>query len=122
MATKEQFTRQGLDLLDNNSGYNFESAMLLWWQDNRDQGGLRLTPSGHDNFEQAGLENWKFDLDPADPARPIQLLMLKQHLCMPYYLQLGKKPCLTFYSSKEAAMYALYGNIDRFVMALKNSS
>mgnify|MGYP007083432925 CR=1 FL=1 len=120
MPTKQELTRTVIDLLGDRCGYDFDSALLSWWQDNRGVGGMRLTRDGHEHFDLAGLENWKFDVDPGTPARPIQLLMLNQHLTMPYYLQLGKNPCLYFYSSKEASMYALYGNIDRFVTALKN--
>ena len=121
MPTKQDFTERVLELIKDDSDWDLESAMLLWWTDTRPEGGMRLTLPGHDCFQAAGLESWQFDIDPKTPARPIQLLMLKQHMMMPYYLRIDKKPCVTFYSSREATMFALYGNIDRFVQALRNS-
>lgn len=120
MPTKQELTAKVLDLLGQQTGYNFESAMLLWWQDNRDCGGMRLTVSGHEQFAAAGLEHWRYDIQSFVPT-PTALLVLKRHLTMPYYLQVGKKHSVTFYGSREALMFALYGDIDRFVLALKDS-
>lgn len=120
MPTKQEITATVLDLLGQRTGYNFDSAMLLWWQDNRPNGGMRLTIGGHEQFVSAGLEHWRYDIDSFVPT-PTALLMFNQHLIMPYYLQIGKKHSVTFYGSREATLYALYGDIERFVAALKNS-
>lgn len=120
MPTKQEFTEQVITQLGD-TRWDLNSAMLLWWVDNRPDGGMRLTMSGHECFQDADLESWKFDIDPRTPTRPVQLLMLKQHMTMPYYIKTGKQPHLTFYSSREATMFALYGDIDKFVQALRNS-
>ncbi len=118
MPTKQQLTRIVIDLLGNSSGCDFDSAMLLWWQDIRDHGGMRLTPSGHAQFQAAGLDSWHHAVDGL-VVSPTVLLALKQHLPMPYFLQLGKQSSITFYGSREATMLALYGDLDRFILALK---
>lgn len=120
MLTKEDFTRRVLEVV-NDTGWDLESALQLWWQDERDSGGMRLSPTGHKYFQQAGIEGWEFVVESTVPARPLTLLTLKQHMTMPYFLSIGKKFSITFYSSRDATMYSLYGNIDRFVIALKNS-
>lgn len=122
MHTKQQFTTIVLDLLGSRTGFDFDSAMLRWWQDNRDHSGMRLTDSGHEQFRAAGLESWHYALESFVPA-PSALLTFNQWLTMPYHLHLGRKnPRITFYGSREAAMFALYGDVTRFVQALKNLS
>lgn len=118
MPTKQQLTRTVIDLLGDRTGYDFDSAMLCWWQDHRDHGGMRLTANGHEQFQAAGLESWQHDIDSLTWT-PTVLLVLKQHLPMPYFLKTGRKHSITFYGSREAAMLTLYGDIDRFVSALK---
>jgi hypothetical protein len=120
MLTKEEFTRKALEVLAEDSAYSFDLAIVIWWQDRRDEGGMRLTETGHHYFKQV-FEHWKFDIDSNTPTKAIQLLMLNQHITWPYYLKTGSKPNITFYNSREATMYSLYGNIDKFTVALKNS-
>jgi hypothetical protein len=120
MPTKAALTRIVLDLLQDQTAYDFDSALTLWWQDSRDIGGMRLTPSGHEHFQQASFEYWKFDIATNKPVKPVHFLMLTMYLQMPYFLDLGKKRSISFYSSKEATLYALYGDIDKFVNALEN--
>lgn len=120
MLTKEDFTRRVLESV-NETVWDLESALRLWWQDERDSGGMRLSGTGHQYFQQAGIESWEFMIGSTVPARPLTLLTLKQHMTMPYFLNIGKKFSIIFYSSRDATMYSLYGDIDRFVRALKNS-
>jgi len=123
MPTREDYTRKVIELLADCNAYSLDAARVSWWQDSRGQGGMRLTDCGHKQFSRAGLEYWQFDFDPRSRGgwpKPRHLLVLKNHLTAPYFLQIGKKATLVFYGSKEATMFALYGNIDSFVQALKN--
>lgn len=119
MPTKEELTRKVLEITGHQHAYDFESAMRLWWQDERDDGGLRLSVTGHKWFQEAEIESWTFPIEATVPARPLTLLMLKRHITMPYFLSIGKKFSITFYGSREATMYSLYRNIDHFVEMLK---
>lgn len=121
MQTREDYTRKVIELLDDCNAYSLDAARLSWWQDSRGQGGMRLTDAGHKHFSRAGLEYWQFDLTPGGWPKPRHLLVLNNHLTAPYFLKIGKKAMLAFYGSKEATMFALYGNIDSFVQALHDS-
>ena len=121
MITKQQFVRRVLDLVQDHVQYDAGTAMSMWWQDPRDNGGWRLTDVGHKLCQQALIDCWHYDIDPHIPTRPLQLIMLKKYLGTPYHLRLGRKPSITFYSSREATMYGLYDHIDRFVQALKRN-
>jgi hypothetical protein len=95
-----------------------EIANELWWQDIRGGGGLRLSMAGYQVFEQLGIEKYVFEVAPNTPASPAQLISLNRYVTCPYYLRNGKKPSITLYGSREATMYALYGDIKRFVRAI----
>jgi hypothetical protein len=52
------------------------------------------------------------------PAIPGRLLTLDRKLTCPYYISLGKKPKLLLFGSREATMYSLYGDIDKFIKGI----
>ena len=120
MKNKIEFTNKLLKELPGDHGLTLESALMDWWQDSRADSGLRLTHSGHKTFQQLGLEHWSFEIPAATIAKPKQLIVLNRHVHMPYHIGVGKKPSITFYGSREATMYALYGDLTRFVNALNN--
>lgn len=120
MGNKLEFTKKVLSELEPEHGIDLDTAMVLWWQDPRPESGFRLTNQGHKTLQDLGLEHWNFEISSGTPARPQHLIVLNKCITMPYFLDIGKKPCLSFYGSREATMYSLYGDIDRFVSALKN--
>ena len=93
-------------------------ALDAWWRDARYKNCLRLSSEGYNAFESLGIVGYNFELSPGVPARSRVLLILSRKLTCPYYINVGKKPSLTLFGSKEATLYSLYGDIDRFVIAL----
>lgn len=120
MLPKQTITAQLIDELKNNQHIDSAWAMVHWWQDPRPDSGLRLTQLGHDTMQKVGRQSWSFDVQ---PYKPNILLMLNRHITQPYFLTMGniqKKPTVIFYGSREATVFALYGNLQMFAQALKN--
>ena len=113
MPSKLELTRK---LTAQSDLWTVEEAMREWWQ--RSDNGWRLTAVGFEAFEQYQLEHWDFETEVAVHAVPRILLALDRRLTGPYYIQVGKRPKLCFFDSREATMYSLYGDINRFVSAL----
>jgi hypothetical protein len=118
MLSKLDYTQQILKQLPDDNRPSEEFALSLWWQDIRPEGGLRLSPEGCVIFNAIGIAAYEFEVPPSTPARASTLLTLNRKLTCPYYITLGKKPKIIFYGSKEATMYSLYGNIDKFIQAI----
>ena len=118
---KAIFTQRILDELPEQDRISFDLAMRDWWQDIRDIGGLRLSISGFQVFNQLNLARYEFDVPPATPAKPSQLITLNSKLDCPYYIQIGKKPKLILFESKQAMMFALYGDLQKFLEYLGRS-
>jgi len=119
MIGKQEFTLQILAQLPDEHGWDINSAMTYWWKDSRPNSGLRLSKQGHEILQDLKIESWGFKVADGTPARPQHLVVLNRSVTRPYYLNIGKNVNITFYGSKEATMFSLYGDIDRFVNALK---
>lgn len=114
MTNKLAFTQQ---VVSQFSIWTVDDAMKSWWQTT--DGGWRLTHVGFDAFIQCEIEHWDFKSPKMIPT-PGLLLALDRKLTAPYYLHVGKEPRICFFGSKEATMYALYGDINKFVAAIKH--
>lgn len=93
-----------------------EQAMLTWWANIRDSGGLRLTPYGykvmHDQLE---IESWSVDIAEFKNTLTKKILLELDHkLEYPYYIDFKQKR-LIFFSSREAMMATLYGDISAWL-------
>ena len=119
MLSKLDYTQQILKQMPDHVRLSEEDALILWWQDIRPEGGLRLTPEGCVLLKQLGIAAYEFDVPPSTPARASTLLILNRKLTCPYYITIGKKPKLTLFGSKEATMYSLYGDVNKFISALQ---
>ena len=128
MLNKLYYTQQLLKLFPDDHDMTDESAMRSWWQDFRPDSGLRLSPEGVVIMRELEIESWSFELP--EPVKgntrqvlpgPAELLLLNKKLTCPYFLQLYKTPTLVLYGSKEATMYALYGDMKKFLKYLKNT-
>ena len=116
MLSKQQLTQSWVAQF---TIWTVEDAMQSWWQN--PDGGWRLTHIGFDAFQQLELEHWDFETDVAIQAIPKILLALDRKITGPYYIKVGKRPKLCFFASKEATMYALYNDVNRFVAGLQRS-
>ena len=121
MFNKQQLTQQILNQLPEDDRPSFDQAMKSWWQDIRDDGGLRLSLSGYDSFNFRNIDRHEFEVPPSTPALPRQLIILNKKLDCPYYLTLGKKPKLIIFGSKQAVMYAMYGDLEKFLKYLNRT-
>lgn len=121
MLSKEEYTRQVLEQMPPDDRPSYDQALKYWWQDIRDEGGLRLSMSGYDAFDYLDLTRYEFDVPAGTPARPAHLITLNKKLTHPYYLKMGKKPKLILFGSTEAVMMAMYGDLEKFIKYLNRT-
>jgi hypothetical protein len=116
MPSKQYLTQQLLNQLPADERPSFEQAMKSWWQDIRDDSGLRLSISGYDAFKFLKIELHDFEFNKA--LSPSLLMTLNRKLDCPYYLKVGKTPKLILFGSQQAVMYAMYGDMEKFLRYL----
>ena len=121
MFNKKILTQQLIDQLPGEDRPDFETAAHAWWQDWRTDDGLRLTTEGRDLLDHLGYESHSFEIPNTIAIIPRNLLILERKLTCPYHIQLSKKPRLTLYGSKEATLFALFNNPDKFMALLAQS-
>ena len=100
---------------------SIESAMQTWWVNIRQDGGMRLTDLGYEIMHDVlKLESWELDL--ADQERQIftkrLILDLDRKLEWPYYIEVSmrkKRRRIVFFSSREAMMATMYGDLARWI-------
>ena len=115
MLTKLDFTQQLIAQLPDPPA--LDQAMETWWYDRRQAGGLRLSAEGVKILESLGIEYYEFELPRS--LLPRHLLSLGRKMSCPYYINnRSNKPRIVFYGGREATMYSLYGDINRFVAGL----
>jgi hypothetical protein len=95
-----------------------EDALITFWQDPRHEGGFRLTFAGYQALKNINIDHYKFDVPQSTIVSPGALLTLNRKLTSPYFLNVGKNPCIVFFGSKEATMYSLYGDVNKFIHSL----
>lgn len=95
-----------------------DEALREWWT-NPNGPGLRLSPVGFFVFGLLKIESHSFKVTPSI-LFPGNLLALDRKLTCPYYISAGKNPELILFGSKEAMMFALYGDFNKWVSSLKN--
>jgi hypothetical protein len=96
-----------------------DEAMITWWQNIREDGGLRLTYEGFYVFENLlELSSYTFEL-PEKLLTPKNLLALDRRMTCPYYMVNNRKlNKLVMFGSREAMMATLHGNIQQFITSL----
>jgi hypothetical protein len=89
-----------------------DQAMISWWMNLRSQGGLRLTDHGYKIMHDVlCIESWSVDIStPKSALSKKVILAMDKKLDWPYYIAVGKKK-VVFFSSKEAMMASLYGDL-----------
>jgi len=96
-----------------------DEAMHSWWQNIRNDGGLRLTYEGFYVFENLlELSSYTFDL-PEKLLTPKNLLAMDRRMTCPYYMVNNRKlNKLVMFGSREAMMATLHGDMQRFILSL----
>ena len=115
-----KFTTQFLEHMPAGERLSIEEAMTTWWYDPRHSGGLRTSWVGFAALiDHLDLEHWTFNFD-KQGIPPWIYLKLDHHLTAPYYIVDNKKmTCLTVFSSSDAMMINLYGNVEKWIISLK---
>ena len=96
-----------------------DEAMVTWWQNIREDGGLRLTDVGYLVFSDClELNSYTFEL-PEKLLTPRNLIALDRHMASPYYIVNNRKHNnMVMFGSKEAMMAVLHGDMQRFITSL----
>jgi len=113
LRNKRAITQAVLDQIDGPK--DLEESILSWWMNIRSSGGMRLTKIGYECFKCANIESWSVEMTDIRSIMNKRLLLdLDRKLQYPYYIDYKDKK-VVFYSSKEAMLAQLYGNIPDFV-------
>lgn len=86
-----------------------DTAIKSWFQNIRPQGGFRLTQAGYDALITLKIDRWSVDLERHKLTKR-DLLTMDRDLAYPYYIDSRNKKIVLF-SSREAMMATLYGNV-----------
>ena len=92
--------------------------MITWWANIREDGGFRLTKHGYDMLHKVlSMESWVVELPEKTYISKQDILEMDRKLCWPYYIRTrGKKNIeIVFFSSREAMMASLYGNVRTWI-------
>jgi hypothetical protein len=109
--TKHKLTKRLIELLPEEHKITLEEAMILWYTNIRNNGGFRLTQNGLQVMKILGLESWAVPLNDIKITMDKNLLLaLDRKVKYPYFIDYKEKE-IVFYSSKEAMMATMYGNI-----------
>lgn len=114
MATKIEITEKLVSLLPTTSTLTVKQAMSTWYCNLRSSGGLRLTEAGYQAFQLLEIENWKVSYDESGYIDKPTLLKLDKKIQFPYYID-SKKKQLVMFSSREAMLATLYGDLQKFL-------
>ena len=113
MTNRQRITEKLIALIEQNPP-TVEEAMLTWWFNIREGGGLRLTDTGYKVLKkQLKLETWRFELNQPRAVKNKRLILaLDRKLAWPYYME---KNWVEFFNSKEAMMAQMYPTLESFL-------
>lgn len=113
---KQELTRVLINLIDPPGLISLEEAMRTWYYNIRPSGGLRLTKTGYQVLRSLNIEHWKFSIDNkvAQSLNKRMLLLMDRNLQYPYYIDVAEKQ-IVFFSSQEAMLATLYGDLSDFL-------
>lgn len=120
MQNKLEITQAILDQLpaEMQAGFkDLNEAVMYFWMNIRVEGGLRLTKNGYEVLTKIlKLTGYPVDIDPRKITKRT-ILQLDRKLTAPYYIlsRSTSDPKLVFFSSREAMMASLYGDIGAYL-------
>lgn len=119
-TTKLEITKVLLESLPQDHGVDLDWALSHWWVNIRANGGLRLTDMGYQCLKNLSVKSYSIDLDPMTFDRRV-VLELDRKMQAPYYIEFSKRipKKLIMFSSREAMMATLYGDIVTWLGTVK---
>jgi hypothetical protein len=125
MLDRNKLTQGWLAQLDPETRPNFEEAMSTWWRNIRDTGGLGLSDTGYEWLvQELELPVWQYHI-PHKGASSMSLrrmLTLDRHCpCVYWFKMTSREFQLSFFDSREAMTYNLYGDLDRYLDMLNRT-
>lgn len=118
MRDKLKLTEELVKQLPSDYNITVETAKNSWWFNIRPDGGMRLTAPGFKILaEQLGLKFYPYKIPDEMLFTQQTILDLDRRLQSPYYIVTKKSfPIdIIFFSSKEAMLVNLYGDLARFL-------
>jgi hypothetical protein len=115
---KKKLTQELIGLLPDKQRIDIDSAMSAWWLNLRKNGGMRLTGLGYRAFvEDLELEHYAYNIDDPMIFNQHTILDLDRKMQMPYYIHAvkGVPKKIIFFSSQEAVLVQLYGDLKKFL-------
>jgi len=111
---RREVTQAVIDLLPGPMA--LDEAMRTWYYNLRSSGGFRLTQIGYQALGMAAVNSWSIDINFRDLTKPA-LLALDRRLQWPYYIDTKRKK-LVLFSSRDAMMATLYGDVKLWIDSL----
>ena len=114
-----EYTQQFLAHLPAAAEVSVARALVDWWQDPRPESGMRLSWAGYAVLvNDLDIEFWQFNFS-KQGIPPWIYLRLDHSLTAPYYIVDNKKiTSLMVFSSRDAMMINLYGDVEKWIASL----
>lgn len=118
MPTKTEITRRIIETSDLPGPIDVDTALKTWYQNIRDSGGMRLTPQGYKILCTLDIASWSWPWPNEKGYLNKRLLLeMDRRMQYPYFIN-AKTREIIFYSSREAMMVTLYGDIKSWLNSL----
>jgi len=113
---KLDITQHILDLIPAPHKPDLQTALNTWYVNIRRQGGLRLTVLGYHVLIDLDIDHWAIPFGKEEQKRFNKRLLIEmdRKLQYPYFIS-AKDKKIVFFSSKEAMLANLYGDIALFL-------
>lgn len=113
---KSNLTQYLINLISEEDKDSYHQAMNTWWYNIRKTGGFRLTDKGYKILKDTlELDTWAVEISDSKKMNQRLLVQLDKKLNWPYYID-KKDNKILFFSSKEATLATLFGNVSSWIL------
>ena len=124
MRSKDEYTIAFKENDPRNHKLDFKEAYIIWWQNQRRDGGFRLTAQGYKHCRKTlDLEYFEIELEDVE-ATPGFLLDLDKYIKTPYYIKMPRNTIksIVLFDKKTYFTLTMYNNdFKKFINAHKIS-
>ena len=124
MRSKDEYTIAFKENDPRNHKLDFKEAYVIWWQNQRRDGGFRLTAQGYKHCRRTlDLEYFEIELEDVI-ATPGFLLDLDKYIKTPYYIKMPRNiiKSIVLFDKKTYFALTMYNNdFEKFINAHKIS-